>query len=169
MVEIIGFGTEGDRRSIPLVTSSRRRIDNVQRQQRPPEAMQAAAQMFMREHKSLQTRSLSSVYNCVGLVFASRRTSVDIALLWMIFEDDGYRSIPESAVVPGDLVVYKDDAGRVTHVGIVIEHARDVLSATFVTKVVSQWGWDGEYIHDVKDVHYSLGSPREFWSERKIW
>jgi hypothetical protein len=36
-----------------------------------------------------------------------------------------------------------------------------------VLVVVSKWGADGEYEHDVTDVPKLLGAPAEYWTDRK--
>jgi hypothetical protein len=33
--------------------------------------------------------------------------------------------------------------------------------------VLSKWGYDGEYPHKVSYVPDALGSPEEFWTDRK--
>jgi len=123
-------------------------------------------QVFTAAYKTLRVRSLSSIYNCVGMVFASRRTVVDVDYLPTILEDDGYRQIPAKEVVEGDVVVYADSWGKFSHVGVVIHHSPDVQSASWKTRVLSQWGADGEFFHDLDDVHPYLGKPKGFWTER---
>jgi hypothetical protein len=34
-------------------------------------------------------------------------------------------------------------------------------------QVLSKWGADGEYLHDLTDVPYLLGRPAEYWTDRK--
>ena len=68
--------------------------------------------------------------------------------------------------LPGDLLLYWKGE-EFTHVAVVVEHHPDFESGKFRTRVVSQWGADGEYLHNVDDVPYWLGKPKEFWSERK--
>ena len=84
----------------------------------------------------------------------------------MILDDDGYRAVEVRDVQPGDVVTYRDSTGNVSHVGVVISHDKDLPKAQWKTTVLSQWGADGEYIHDVGDVHELLGKPYKFYSER---
>ena len=103
----------------------------------------------------------------MGMVFANRRTCVDIDHVGVILEDDGYRQITDSNELQiGALVVYKDDSGNPSHVGIVYylgpyhpDETRDIF-------VMSQWGRDGEYFHRIDDVNRNLGRPAEYWTDR---
>lgn len=105
----------------------------------------------------------------MGLVFASRRTWIDPEYLYQILADDEYRQL--AGVVeaqPGDVVVYRDTDGLPSHVGIVWE--RNLIipgQQADPLKVLSQWGADGEYLHDLSDVPDLLGVPVEFWTDRR--
>jgi len=99
------------------------------------------------------------------MVFASRRTWVDVDLVYWILEEDGYRPIKPEAVCPGDLLVYNDPEGP-THIGVVWQHEPDVERATWRTDILSQWGAAGEYFHESQDVAPLLGTPQRFWTDR---
>ena len=122
--------------------------------------------MVLGAHPSAKVRSLSSVYNCMGMVFASRRTWVDPEDLQTILEDDDYRQVDRSELNPGDIVVYRNDRDEVTHVGIVYEVNVNPREVTWEVVVLSQWGGDGEYFHLDEDVHQDLGKPTEYWTDR---
>src|SRR5262249_13330028 len=107
--------------------------------------MRDAYGWFSGNHQ-LKMRSLSSEYNCLGLVFASRRTWVDEEMLHAILNDDGFRPIEQANVKPGDLLVYEKDA-EFSHIGMVISHEPIVEPAGWDTLILSQWGHDGEYLH----------------------
>ena len=124
-----------------------------------------AAAVKMHERADRKLRSAGSDYNCMGLVFACRRTVIDVENLPWILKDDGYKPIEPRAVVPGDLLVY-DWEGAPTHVGIVWEHEPLPEDATWKTRILSQWGRDGEYFHAASDVPDVLGKPHQFWTER---
>jgi hypothetical protein len=103
----------------------------------------------------------------MGLVFASRRTHVDIEYLAMILDDNGYRRLTgEREAEIGDLVVYKKNLAP-THVGIIIGFDDDLSAGTRKIKVLSKWGADGEYIHRIDDVPAVFGVPAEFWTDRR--
>jgi hypothetical protein len=68
----------------------------------------------------------------------------------------------------GDVVVYRRE-GDVAHAGVIV--ARNVLVAgenVDPFRVLSQWGADGEYEHDSADVPQGLGSPVEYWMDRRV-
>jgi len=154
-----------------LYTRARQRIDNEQVPPRPPEAMQAAREGISHRHPGLRVRSLDSTYNCVGMVFANRRTWIEPDELPLIFADDGYKRLTRMEdAVAGDIAVYRDSAGEITHVGVIIETRSDLaeLTARGVRfQILSQWGRDGEYLHDAEDVDARLGRLSEIWSERR--
>jgi hypothetical protein len=166
MAYILGESDPNSPLAIPLVTKRGRRIPNAQRLPQGPTHMKAAKEVLASPARKL--RSLTSEYNCVGLIFASRRTWVDPSHLHMIFEDDGYRRISEAEAMVGDVVLYKDGEGDFAHVAIIIEKSPDVNRASWKFEVLSQWGADGEYLHSLEDVPPLLGRPEEFWTERII-
>ncbi len=43
----------------------------------------------------------------------------------------------------------------------------DPHKGTDYLQVLSKWGADGEYFHDLTDVPYLLGRPAEYWTDRK--
>ena len=153
---------------IELSTRENTCIPNERRHQRPPVAMQAALKLLQGNHPSAKVRSLSSVYNCMGMVFASRRTTIQPEHLDMILEDDQYKRLTDdSEVQPGDVVVYRDHSGEVSHVGIVAKVTINLKDEPIQVQVLSQWGADGEYFHLADDVHPGLGSPAEYWTDRR--
>jgi hypothetical protein len=167
-VPILGQGGPGDRRSIELYTRARNRIAIEQLLPRAPEAMKAAADLWTKAYPNLRVRSLDSTYNCVGLVFASRRAAVDPDQLPRIFEDDSYaRLSSRGEAAPGDVAVYRDTSGAITHVGIIIAIEKDIRAGILRFQILSQWGRDGEYLHDGEDVPAPLGRLTDVWSERK--
>lgn len=156
---------------LALHTRRRRQIRNVQRLEQPPDRLRAAARQVTQAHASAQLRSATGVYNCFGLVFASRRTWVERLddgdteqEVMNILSDDRYERLPEG-VTPeiGDVVLYRNLQGELTHAGIVA----GVPPYPMAVRVMSQWGIAGEYHHDAADVETALGQPVEFWTDRK--
>lgn len=152
---------------LPLATRKGRQIPNDRRMEQPPARLRAAKEMFERR-PTVRARSLTGVYNCMGMVFASRRTWVEPEELQMVLEDDEYLRLagPDQAV-PGDVVVYRDAQGEVAHVGLVAQVITNLREGTQNIGVQSQWGADGEYFHRADDVSPLLGTPTEYWSDRK--
>ena len=166
---IINPGGAGDRRAIVLMTRTRREIPNEQSLRRPPASMNAALG-FVRNQFSeamVELRALDSLYNCVGLVFAGRRTSVEPEHVEAMLLDDGYEKRPSIELARvGDVAVYRA-GGELTHVGLVAEARVDLAGggATRV-RILSQWGFDGEYLHDADAVPPVYGRLAEVWTYR---
>jgi hypothetical protein len=65
-------------------------------------------------------------------------------------------------------VVYRRE-GVVTHAGVITERNVQVPGENSDPfRVLSQWGADGEYEHDSADVPQVLGSPAEYWTDRRV-
>jgi hypothetical protein len=165
---IIGEGSERDPRSIPLSTQDGSHIPNYRRAEDPPEVRRGAVTMFKTDHGNAKLRSSSSTYNCVGHVFAARRTWVESDHLPAILERDGYSRLDESQKLwVGDIVVYENEHGEITHVGQVVEIEKKLEDGGRKVTILSKWGVYGEYLHDLLDVPLRLGSPKAFWTERR--
>ena len=93
---VINAGSQSDRLSIQLATKKGTYIKNERRGQRPLDIMNAARDLFLKEHGSLKLRSLCSEYNCMRMAFASRRTCVDTDQLRLIRDEDGYATVQEN-------------------------------------------------------------------------
>lgn len=96
---------------------------------------------------------------------------MDEESILLIFDDDGYRRLDLEEikeVLPGDLVVYRNTAGEICHIGVVVKKESQVQTASWKLWVLSKWGPWGEYLHEVDYVHPALGKPTEYWSERRL-
>jgi hypothetical protein len=152
-----------------LETRARWQIPNEVRLERPKAALEESVRIFKEAFPDARLRSITATYNCVGLVVASRRTWVDPEYLIRILRDDGYRRLAGAAEAePGDVVAYHDPDGAICHVGIVIQKNLAIPgAATDPLKVLSKWGADGEYVHDMSQLPHLLGVPAEFWTDRR--
>ncbi len=121
--------------------------------------MYAARNALLETHPDYKLRSLDSVYNCMGMVFASRRTWIEPDNFGMIVQDDGYVERKKKVnALPGDVVVYRiSSKGEVIHAGIVIAVDPDIEEGNVHLTVLSQFGADGEYIHQAEDLPKALG------------
>jgi hypothetical protein len=166
---IIGAGGEKDRASLQLYTRSREFIPNETRLESLPARLQAAKDILGKNHPRAKLRSSTSTYNCMGLVFASRRTWVDPEYIRLILRGDEYQRVANLFDVQiGDIVLYSANNGKgITHVGIVVEVIPQIRTGSFQFKVMSKWGADGEYIHFMEDVPKQLGHPCEYWTDRR--
>ena len=168
MEYIIGQGSERDPQALGLSTLDGTHIPNVRRPEDPPEMRRSAIEIFKNSNPDAKLRSLSSVYNCVGHIFAARRTHVDSDQLPMILKKDGYSRVDDiQRLWVGDIVIYENAAGEPTHVGQVIEIQSGLQGAGRKVVILSKWGTYGEYVHEVSDVPLMLGSPKTYWSERR--
>ncbi|MEI9975617.1 MAG: hypothetical protein WDO73_28270 [Ignavibacteriota bacterium] len=70
----------------------------------------------------------------------------------MILQDDEYTEVTRTDdLMPGDVVLYTDPTtDEIKHVGLVL--AAEVMFESKRIRVLSQFGRDGEYIHDLDDV-----------------
>jgi hypothetical protein len=147
MAYIIDEGSERDRRSIPLSTKDGSHIPNFRRPEDVPEVRRGAAKMFEAEHEHVKLRSISSTYNCVGHLFAARRTWIESDHITTILERDGYSRVDDRRKVwVGDIVVYENPSGEVTHVGQVVEIQENLQDGTRRFTILSKWGIYGEYL-----------------------
>jgi hypothetical protein len=158
---------------LPLHTRQNWQIPNETAKEKPAVVLNAAVEMQKKLHPHAVLRSITARYNCVGLVVASRRTHVPPTILKRGFAHDDYRrlagehEVERGDVERGDLAVYVD-GGEVAHVGIVIEKTAVIEKGEFAIKVMSKWGHDGEYIHDLRDVPKVYGETIEFWTDRTL-
>lgn len=116
----------------------------------------------MERHYSLVTwRAMPNpIYNCHGLTFASRRTSIfDSSVLQQILDHDGYEQINDADVLPGDIILYFGSNGDIEHSGIVVTIPQSDLK---IPRVVSKWGKFKEAEHSAIDCPYSFQNHRYY-------
>lgn len=112
------------------------------------------------------------VYNCAGLVWASRRTSIKKDSEWdKIYEHDKYRKLNNEPPQLGDLAIYTDDKVGYLHAGLVICLEPGLMSGSEpFPKIISKWDSStGEYIHYPQDVPFKDNFPDydlEYWTDR---
>lgn len=99
-------------------------------------------------------------YNCHGMTFASRRTTVGDETVGLILTEDGYEEIPADKVLPGDTIVYYSIEGDPEHSGIVI--TRPHSSPLNVPEVISKWGKYSELHHLANMCPYTFAGAKYF-------
>jgi len=96
----------------------------------------------------------SRKYNCHGLTFACRRTSIDDPKdVLMILTEDDYQEVQLNNVIRGDIAVYFV-GGIPEHSGIVVEVNKPRLLDEFaitVPLILSKWGRVQEVIHKPRE------------------
>jgi hypothetical protein len=130
--------------------------------------MKEAERLLSASCPGITTRSLDSTYNCMGMIFAARRTAIDIDSLEKIIQDDGYTPLASADHLhAGDIVVYAAD-GEFTHVALVVREGLVAgIGADPNHLLLSQWGYDGEYLHSLRQVPFLYGAPARFFTDRK--
>lgn len=100
------------------------------------------------------------VYNCHGLVFASKRTGIHRSDVFQtILDDDGYTEIERDNVLPGDVILYYNEDGDIEHSGIVISKPDEHIK---IPQVVSKWGRYKEVVHYANDSPYTFANVRYY-------
>jgi len=149
----------------PLATKRGTPIPNLQKPEHSPEKARTLIDFHDRNFQHLQRRSISATYNCIGMVFASRRTFVDTKHVKVLLAEDGYRKIAEFEARRGDVIVYRNTVNNeVVHVGVLITEIPD--EAEWL--ILSKWGPGGEYFHKKRQTYplYLENVEFEYWTER---
>lgn len=130
----------------------------------------ASATLKALEKKNKRIMSVRSVspymYNCVGMIFSSRRAWIEIDHLHDILCKDGYAKISKENLDVGDVVVHT--RVKPEHVGLVTYVPR-LESDDKRIRVLSKWGADGEIEHFIDVVPEGFGKPSEYWSEKSSY
>lgn len=174
------------KKSIALSTHRNTPIDNDIALEPTFQELNLNARLLKKFYRWEPRRPPGGVYNCIGHVWASRRTSVfDNAekQVMTIFSDDNYRILSdEEEPWPGDIITYwgsKKDHTNFIHVGVVFELRDGVSGSTVrIPWILSKWNSAlGEVLHSFKDhpflEHLSfldrMNSDEcqvEFWTDR---
>jgi len=169
MARLVGTPPKG----IILQTRAGRYVENSQSCE-PDARIRDCYNLFRRNHFAWVNRKPAcGVYNCFGLVWASRRTALykesDIA---SILTDDGYRRlVSDENPQPGDIVLYlhpSDNTRNTLHASMVVELKQ--LGTSTIEWVLSKWNDAfGEDIHALRDVPEHFGDCQvEFWTDRPM-
>ncbi|MCW3109625.1 MAG: hypothetical protein JWQ09_4131 [Segetibacter sp.] len=112
---------------------------------------------------TLRPNTISGIYNCHGMTFASRRTGIDI-IDWSVIKEDNYERLENNNILAGDLVLYISDSGEIEHSGMVLSNIKDnPLSSLFV---LSKWGSGSEVIHSLYNCPYNKSQIRFYRCEK---
>lgn len=125
----------------------------------PPITQQEAEQAIAHEgltNKVEQTGPVSNDSNCHGHTFTNdERWINDPKAVDKILDDNNYKPTLNNKGKPGDVVVYRDESGTITHTGVVTQTESDGT----ITKVESKFGQAGTYSHGPWDVPNSYNPP----------
>lgn len=149
---------------LALQTRAGSNIRNFRRTDPEPFRLAAGVELITKGHPQRTLRSMTQIYNCFGLAFASRRTWVDDNIR-RILEEDNYEVVTPDSLQIGDVVLYTSGPEKEpVHVAVIAETSVDIEN----TFVISQWGRYGEFVHKIGDVIPDLGEPTEYWTDRKV-
>jgi hypothetical protein len=123
----------------------------------------------------IQRKPATGVYNCAGMVWASRRTTLPNPSDWQkVLHEDNYRPLQASEVPHvGDLVIYRrKNHAEILHVASVFSiHRLDDHdpNSRVAIRALSKWdNQSGEDSHALDDLVLNGGEEyvREFWTDR---
>ena len=159
---------------IALETRKGHTIANSQAPEPSVQNRRVHASLLAKNPDWVERKPPCGVYNCFGVVWASRRTAIYAeALIELILSDDCYRPVREDEDLRrGDLVLYRSQGHGILHVGQVIE-LRELEGGQGqrpIPWVLSKLGDSlGEVVHHYQRVPYdALGFEYniEYWTDR---
>lgn len=110
--------------------------------------------------KLIQTDGPDPRYNCHGWVFTGGRAWVRGGSVEQILEENNYQPVAKPS--PGDVAVYRDRAGEVTHTAIVRG-----FTADGTVLLESKWGKLGRYIHTAEGHVYKVHACTYYTTPRR--
>ena len=105
------------------------------------------------------------IYNCHGLTFASRRSTVDeeTPAFERILKEDGYEPVPPGGNARvGDIVVYCNERLEFFHSGIVVSIIKAEGGLKDMPRVWSKWGKGHEALHPLHSCPYPQDAVRYY-------
>ncbi len=151
--ELIGVGAA---RTLALQTRDQNDIDNSQTNELSASELAFGLALLSKYDKVIVRSDPTPIYNCHGLTFASRRTSItESREISKIITDDCYEEIPADKVLAGDIVLYIHSiSGDIEHSGVVVKAPKDDMLS--IPMVCSKWGKSAELIHPANHCPYTL-------------
>jgi hypothetical protein len=146
---------------LALETAEKNKIPNAQSKELSHQDLLQVKDIEKKWGEVITPRSgPTPIYNCHGLVFASRRTGIfDNSSIRQIFEDDRYREIKKEDALPGDIVIYFNK-GDIEHSAIIINAPSESLLK--IPLVYSKWGKYSEVIHLQNQCPYNLSEIKYY-------
>lgn len=151
--------------SIALQTRKCTDIPNSQTTNIIEADIEAQMLKFREKHLGIIVRpnTITGIYNCHGMTFASRRTGIDM-VHGHIIEEDNYVQLDNSAILPGDIVAYVSENGDIEHTGMVlsISENKNIMD----TFILSKWGDGSEVIHALYNCPYEKSNIKFYRCEK---
>ena len=150
---------------LALETAEKNKIPNAQSKELSSQDLLQVTDIEKKWGDKIIPRSgPTPIYNCHGLVFASRRTGIfDNSSIRQILEDDRYHEIQKEDTLPGDIVIYFNK-GDIEHSGIIITVPSENLLK--IPLVYSKWGKYSEVIHLQNQCPYNLSEIKYYRVDR---
>ncbi len=108
--------------------------------------------------KVIRRKAADEHSNCHGWVFTGGRYWIDGQTVDLLLKENGYRAVNQP--LPGDVVVYRDTNGQVSHTAIVRSGG---IGAPPI--VEGKWGWMGVFLHLVDESPY--GKSYTFYRSKR--
>jgi hypothetical protein len=154
-------------RKLVLSTAKGNPIDNVIELDPNDRTKRKWAAIRAQHPRWEERRPDTGVYNCAGMTWASRRTTI-LGEYHDILRDDGFRKLHAGEVAQrGDLVLYVD-GGLHAHVGVVQGFEQGLVAGgPPIPIVLSKWdSVSGEYFHRLNDHPFGGSVAAELWTDR---
>lgn len=132
-------------------------IDNIQEYDLTPfylELNKRFKQQYT-EPRATFVNEPSSIYNCHGLTFGSRRSAIwNPEEVRKILKEDDYKIINDmNDIRAGDIIIYSNNMGDIGHSGLVIGKKQGL------PLILSKWGYGGEVVHPFNQCPYIKNNP----------
>lgn len=157
-----------EQKGIILQTHCGREIKNEIAMHPPPDHAVVKFERMVNQHPQWVVRKEpTGIYNCVGHVWASRRTAIydDLdEVVLRIRDDDRHREIDLDREAPhaGDLAAYWQSLNPYKvfiHIGVIVEVKPRSRGLPPVIMILSKWDdSSGEVVHDINDMPKSWRS-----------
>jgi hypothetical protein len=154
-------------RSLVLATARGNPIENVIELDPDDRTKRKWAAIRAEHPRWIERKPDTGVYNCAGMVWASRRTMI-LGEYHQVLGDDGFRQLRrDEAAQRGDLVLYLD-GGSHAHVGVIQGFEPGLApGGQPIPVVLSKWdSVSGEYFHRLNDHPFGASVVSEVWTDR---
>ena len=145
------YGPEG--RPLLLDSAAARPIENYQGLSLSPAELKEFSGLDSWRARVRVRAEATPRYNCHGLCFASRRTTLGEHSLAAVLSEDDYVAIREVDVLEGDVVLYLVGS-KIVHSGVVVGLKTPERLSQFL--VCSKWGSWAEVVHILSQCPYML-------------
>ena len=149
---------------LPLATRRKTKIKNFMCRTKPTDG-DYLNQKDHEKRKAAKRRFVGpcNTYDCHGLTFAARRTTI-IDSIETILEEDDYFEIAAEDAGTGDVIIYWSKPNLLSGIAGYIQHSGIVLGRadSGVLRIWSKWGHGDEWVHNFDDCPYNSDDVRYY-------